>query len=363
VASQPSRDSYVSEYALQELGLISPPPGTVKHVSTPAASRQGTMKAWILDRYGPPEALELRIVPFPAFRDDHEVLVRVLNSSVNPADRHMLKPPFFFRRGQGFFRPKRGRVGLDLAGRVEVVGKGVKDLHVGDEVFGVGNGAFGEYAIADETEVALKPARLTFEQAAAVPIAAITALQGLRDKAQVRPGQRVLINGASGGVGTFAVQIAKALGAEVSCVCSTRNVEWVKSVGVDRIFDYSREDFTKSGQHYDVIFDTQLNHSLGAYRRVLNPNGMLLIVGAGPGTVGQLLGRLILKSLGARIVGPRTKFFVAKVNKEDLTFLRDLLEAGKVTPMIDRRYPLSQVPDALRYLIEGHARGKIVLTV
>lgn len=321
------------------------------------------MKAWILDRYGPPENLQLRDVTFPAFRDDHELLVRVFASSVNPADRHNLKLPFMFRRRQGFLRPKNGRCGLDLAGRVEVVGKGVKGFHVGDEVFGVGTGAFGEYAIADETEVAPKPSRLTFEQAAALPIAAVTALQGLRDRARVRPGQRVLINGASGGVGTFAVQIARALGAEVSAVCSPRNVEAAKSLGAGRVFDYSREDFTQGGDRYDVIFDTQLNHSLAAYRRVLNPGGVLLIVGAGPGGVGRLLLRLVFKSLGARFVGPKTKFFVASVKTEPLAALKEFVDAGKVTPVIDRRYSLTEVPDALRYIIEGHARGKAVITL
>jgi len=320
------------------------------------------MKAWVFDRYGPPEGLELREVPFPAFRDDHEVLVKVYSASVNPVDRHALNPPLIFRRGQGFFKPKIGRLGSDLAGRVEVVGKSVKELHVGDEVFGVGRGAFAEYAVADETQVVVKPTRLTFEQAAAVPIAATTALQGLRDKAQVRPGQRVLINGASGGVGTFAVQIAKSLGAEVSCVCSARNVEWVKSLGVDRVFDYAREDFAQSGQRYDVIFDTQLNHSLAAYRRALNPHGLLLAVGAGPGTALRIIGRLLKTMLGARIVGPKAKFFVASIKKGELDALKELLEAGKVTPVIDRRYPFDQVSDALRYLAEGHARGKVVIT-
>ncbi len=320
------------------------------------------MKAWVLDRYGTTEGLQYREVPFPEFRDDHEVLVRVLATSVNPADRHSLKPPFIFRRGQGFLRPKSGRIGLDLAGRVEVVGKDVQGLHVGDEVFGVGRGAFGEYAVCDQIEVAPKPAVLTFEQAAAVPIAAITALQALRDHGKVRPGQRVLINGASGGVGTFAVQIAKALGAEVSCVCSPPNVEWNRSLGVARVFDYSKEDFTQSGQRYDVIFDTQLNHSLKAYRRVLNPGGVLLVVGGGPGSVSRILPRLLLTILGSRLVGPRSKFFVARVRTPDLVALKELIEAGRVTPAIDRRYPLSQVPDALRYLIEGHARGKIVIT-
>jgi NADPH:quinone reductase-like Zn-dependent oxidoreductase len=321
------------------------------------------MKAWVRDRYGPVGVLAFRDVPFPPFKDDHEVLIRVYGSSVNPADRHNLKPPFIFRKGQGFLRPKNGRIGLDLSGRVEVVGQGVKNLHVGDEVFGVGRGAFGEFAVSDEVELAPKPTRLTFAQAGAVPIAGITALQGLRDKAQVRPGQHVLINGASGGVGTFAVQIAKSLGAEVSCVCSTRNVEQAKSLGADRVFDYSREDFTRSGQRYDVIFDTQLNHSLAAYRRVLNPHGQLVMVGAGPGSVGRILPRLLKTMLGARIVGPKTKFFVASVRTPDLVALKDLIDAGKVTPVIDRSYPLNQIPDALMYLIEGHARGKIGVTM
>jgi NADPH:quinone reductase-like Zn-dependent oxidoreductase len=311
-----------------------------------APVRPGTMKSWMLDRYGPPESLELRDVPFPAFRDDNEVLVRVFASSVNPADRHNLKPPLILRKGVGFLRPKYGRPGLDLAGRIEVVGKNVKDLHVGDEVFGVGRGAFGEFAVSDQVEVAPKPTRLTFEEAAAVPIAGVTAFQGLRDKAHVRPGHRVLVNGASGGVGTFAVQIAKALGAAVDCVCSPRNVDQAKSLGADRVFDYSREDFTKSGQRYDVIFDTQLNHSLAAYRKTLVPHGLLLPVGAGPGSIGRVLPRLIKNMLGSRIMGPKSTFF----------------EEGKVTPVIDRRYAFDQVPDAFRYLMEGHARGKIVIT-
>jgi NADPH:quinone reductase-like Zn-dependent oxidoreductase len=330
---------------------------------TPVPVRPGTMKAWMLERYGSPESLKLRDVPFPAFRDDHEMLVRVYATSVNPADRHNLKPPLFLRRRGGFVRPKNPRLGLDLAGRVEVVGPSVKGFHVGDEVFGVGTGAFGEYAIADETEVAPKPSRLTFEQAAALPIAATTALQGLRDKAQVRPGQKVVINGASGGVGTFAVQIAKALGAEVHAVCNRRNVDQAKSLGADRVFDYTREDFTQSGQRYDVLFDTQLNHSLASYRRVLNPHGVLLAVGAGPGSVGRLLFRLIGKSLGARVMGPKMKFFVASVKTGTLVSLTELVDAGKLTPAIGQRFPLGQVPAALRVIIEGHARAKVVITV
>jgi len=321
------------------------------------------MKAWVFDRYGPPEVLELREVPLPAFRDDHEVLVRVHGASVNPADRFMLKPPLILRRGQGFLRPKTGRLGGDLAGRVEKVGKSVEGLRVGDEVFGVGRGAFAEYAVADESQVVKKPARLTFDQAAAVPIAAVTALQGLRDKAEVRPGMRVLINGASGGVGTFAVQIAKALGAEVNAVCSSANVETARSLGAERVFDYSQEDFAKSGQRYDVIFDTQLNHSLAAYRRALNPRGLLMAVGAGTGPASRTIFRLLKTMMGAKIVGPRAKFFIASIKKSELVALHELLESGKVTPVIDRRYPLGQVPDAFRYLIAGHARGKIVVTV
>ncbi|MCI4343164.1 MAG: NAD(P)-dependent alcohol dehydrogenase [Thermoplasmata archaeon] len=332
-------------------------------MSASAAIRPGTFKAWVLDRYGPPEILELRDIPFPAFRDGNEVLVRVFATSVNPADRHMLKPPLILRRRQGMLRPKDGRPGLDLAGRVEVIGKNVTELHVGDEVFGVGRGAFAEYAISDQIEVALKPTGVTFEQAAAVPIAAITALQGLRDKAQVRPGQRVLINGASGGVGTFAVQIAKWLGADVSAVCSAPNVELNRSLGARRVFDYAREDFTKSGEQYDVIFDTQLNHSLSAYRKVLLPSGLLLVVGGGPGSVGRVLPRMLKTMLGTRLVGPRSKFFIASVRTADLRVLKELLETGKVTPVIDRHYSLGQVPQALRYLMDGHARGKIVVTV
>jgi NADPH:quinone reductase-like Zn-dependent oxidoreductase len=332
-------------------------------VPSSAAGPRGTMKAWAYDRYGGPEILDLREVALPAFRNEHEVLVRVIASSVNPADRFTLEPPIFLRRGRGFLRPKEGRVGSDLAGRVEAVGSAVKDLHVGDEVFGVGRGAFAELAVADETQVVAKPAGLTFDQAAAVPIAAVTALQGLRDKAEVRPGERVLINGASGGVGTFALQIAKSLGAEVSGVCSAGNLETARSLGADRVFDYAREDFTTSGERYDVIFDTQLNHSLSAYRRCLRPHGRLLAVGVGSGPAGPHLGRLFGAMIGSRFVGPRTKFFIASVQKANLLSLKELLEAGKVLPVIDRRYSLVQVPDALRYLIEGHARGKIVVTI
>jgi NADPH:quinone reductase-like Zn-dependent oxidoreductase len=333
-------------------------------VPAPDVALPNTMKAWIYERYGSPAVLELRDLPLPAFRDDHEVLVRVYASSVNAADRHELHLPFLFRKGRGYLKPKEGRPGLDLAGRVEVVGKDVKDVHVGDEVYGAGRGAYAEFAISDETEIAPKPARLTFEEAASVPIAAVTAWQGLRDHAQVRSGQRVLVNSASGGVGTFAVQIALALGARVSSVCSTPMVEWNKSLGVERVFDYSREDFTQSGERYDLIFDTQLNHSLKAYRRALHPGGLLLVIGAGTGSVGKLLPRLMFRGMiGTRLLGPRAKFFIASVKKPALVSLNELIDAGKVTPRIDRRFPFERVPDAYRYLIDGHSKGKIVVTM
>jgi NADPH:quinone reductase-like Zn-dependent oxidoreductase len=321
------------------------------------------MKAWGFERYGSPEVLQIRNLPLPGFRDDHEVLIRVHAASVNPADRHLLHPPIFLRRGQGFLRPRTGRFGSDLSGRVEVVGTGVRDLRVGDEVFGVGRGSFAEYAVADETQVVRKPDRLTFEEAAAVPIAAVTAYQGLHDLARVQPSEAVLINGAAGGVGTFAVQIAKSLGARVSGVCSTRNVDQTRRLGAERVFDYSNQDFTRSGQRFDLIFDTQLNHSLSAYRRVLNPGGRLLAVGAGPGSASRIVGRLMKTVLAARIVGPKTSFFIASIKKPVLVELQELLERGRIIPVIDRRYPFEQVPEAVQYLAEGHARGKLVVAI
>lgn len=331
-------------------------------VSSPASGAP-TMKGWYLPRYGPPEFLQLRELTMPGFRDQNEVLIRVRNTSINPADRHGLKPPLFFRRGVGWVRPKDGRPGLDFSGIVEAVGAEVREVRAGDEVFGVGRGTFGEFAVADASQIAAKPASVSFEQAAAVPIAATTALQGLRDHAKVATGQRVLINGASGGVGTFAVQIAKAFGAEVDAVCSTGNVDLVKSLGATRVFDYSKEDFTRVGEGYDLVFDTQLNRTLAGYRRVLRPRGLLLIVGAGSGKVGSLLVRLLSKSLASQIVGPRTRFFIARVNRPDLATLGELLERGAIHPVIDRRYSLDQVPDGLRYLMQGHARGKITVAV
>jgi NADPH:quinone reductase-like Zn-dependent oxidoreductase len=320
------------------------------------------MKAWVYDRYGSPDVLEQLEVPIPPFRDDHEVLIRVRAASVNPADRLALNPPLLFRGRRGLTRPKEGRPGLDLAGEVVVVGRDVPEFHVGDHVFGVGRGSFAEYAVADRSELALKPPGLPFDQAAALPIAGSTALQGLRDESTVRPGQRVLVNGASGGVGTFAVQIGKALGAQVSAVCSPANVDQARSLGADRVFDYSKEDFSRSGERFDVVFDTQLNHSLADYRRVMNPGGRLLIVGAGGGSASRLIARLIGTSLAAKVVGPKAQFFIASAKAERLHALQELVGSGKLTPVIDRSFPLSQVPDAFRYLAEGHARGKILIT-
>jgi NADPH:quinone reductase-like Zn-dependent oxidoreductase len=257
--------------------------------------------------------------------------------------------------------PKMSRPGVDMAGQIEAVGKNVTRFKPGDEVFGVCQGAFAEYACASETDLALKPANLTFEQAAAVPIAAFTALQALRNHGQIRAGQKVLVNGAAGGVGTFAVQIARSFGAEVTGVCSTRNVDLVRSLGADRVVDYTREDFTRDEQRYDLILDCVGNHPLSACRRVLAPEGRLVIVG------GKKIGTILARMLQARVWSPflrqKLLFFMAKRSQEDLAVLRDLLEAGKVTPVLDRTYPLKEVPDALRYLEEGHARGKVVITV
>ncbi|HTP54936.1 MAG TPA: NAD(P)-dependent alcohol dehydrogenase [Thermoplasmata archaeon] len=320
------------------------------------------MKAWTFDRYGPPDVLAWTDVPLPTFRDEDELLVRVRAASVNPADRHSLKPPFLLRRRQGFLRPRLGRLGSDFAGRIEEVGKNVKDLRVGDEVFGVGRGTFAEYAVADQSQVMLRPAGLSPEQAAAAPIAGVTALQGLRDRGHLGPGQRVLINGASGGVGTYAVQIAAALGAEVSAVSGPQNVEQTRSLGASRVFDYSTEDFTRSGLRWDLIVDTQLNHSLAQYRAALNRRGTLVAIGAGPGPVGTVLRRLLGTWAASQIVGPRLRFFIASIQRKSLEEIAALLVSGKVTSVIDRRYPLSEVPAAIRYLAEGHARGKILVT-
>jgi NADPH:quinone reductase-like Zn-dependent oxidoreductase len=323
------------------------------------------MKAAVRDRYGSPDVVEVREIDKPDATDD-EVLVRVRAASVNPADWYTLSgTPYVARMQVGLRTPKSDRLGVDFAGQVEAVGKNVTQFRPGDEVFGGRDGAFAEYVcVREDRAVVLKPANLTFEQAAAVPVAALTALQGLRDKGQTQPGQKVLINGASGGVGTFAVQVAKALGAEVTGVCSTGNVDRVRSLGADHVIDYTHEDFTLSDRRYDLMFDVAGSRSWSACRRVLDPQATLVIVGAPKGN--RLMGPLshIVKVRLAALRGSqKAVFFIAKFNKPDLVVLQELLEAGKVTPVVDRRYELSEIADAFRYLGEGHAQGKVVLTV
>ncbi len=323
------------------------------------------MKAAVRDRYGSPDVVELREIDRPV-ADDDDVLVRVRAASVNPADWYgVTGTPYVGRAQMGLRRPKEQRLGVDFAGTVEAVGKDVTQFRPGDEVFGGKTGAFAEYVcVREERAVVPKPADVTFEQAAAVGVAGLTALQGLRDMGQIQPGQQVLINGASGGVGTFAVQIAKALGAEVTGVCSTRNVELVRSIGADHVVDYTREDFTRSDRRYDLLLDVAGSRSWSECRRVLNPQATLVMVGAPKGT--RLLGPLshiAALKLAAVRGGQKAVFFVAQFNKPDLEVLRDLLETGAVTPVIDRRYALSEIADAFRYLGEGHAQGKIVVTV
>ena len=265
----------------------------------------------------------------------------------------------------GLRKPTYTRLGVDVAGQVEAVGRNVTEFKPGDEVFGACRGAFAEYACAPKSKLALKPDNVTFEQAAAVPVAGLTALQGLRDKGQIQPGQKVLINGAAGGVGTFAVQVAKSFGADVTGVCSTRNVDMVRSIGADHVIDYSQADFTKSTQRYDLIFDLVANHSLLAFRRVMNPKGIYVaagIIGLGESMI-RILAHMFTTIVLPRFVSQNFVTLMAKINTEDLTVLRELMETGKITPAIDRRYSLSEVPEAVRYLESKHARGKIVITL
>ncbi len=322
------------------------------------------MKAIVYTEYGSPDVLQFTEVAKPTPKDD-EVLLRIRAASVNPIDWHFMRgTPYFVRTMTGLRRPKLSRLGIDVAGQVEAVGRNVTQFQPGDEVFGVCRGAFAEHGCAAERALVLKPANVTFEQAAAVPVAAISALQGLRDKGQIQRGQKVLINGAAGGVGTFAVQIAKGLGADVTGVCSTRNMDMVRSIGAHHVVDYTQEDFTKSGQQYDLILDSMGNHTLADCRRALTTEGTLVMVG-GPDK-GHWLGPLadVLKAVVlSRFVSQKLRPFLAHLSKADLIVMRELLETGKVAPVIDRRYPLSAVPEAIRYLEEGHARGKVVITM
>jgi NADPH:quinone reductase-like Zn-dependent oxidoreductase len=323
------------------------------------------MKAMVYHNYGSPDVLKLEEVERPTPKDD-EVLVKVHAASANAYDWHLLRAdPFLVRlMGGGLLKPKNKILGADIAGRVEAVGRNVKQFQVGDEVFGdlsaCGNGGFAEYVSVPENALALKPASMTFGEAAAVPMAAVTALQGLRDNGQIQPGQKVLINGASGGVGTFAVQIAKSFGAEVTAVCSTSKLDMVRSMGADQVIDYTQEDFTKSGQRYNLILAVNGYHPISAYKRTLSPKGMYVMAG---GSTAQIFQALLLGSWMSMTGGKKMGALLAKPNQKDLVFMKELLEAGKVVPVIDRCYPLCELPEAIRYLEAGHARGKVVITL
>ncbi|MBI3664369.1 MAG: NAD(P)-dependent alcohol dehydrogenase [Acidobacteria bacterium] len=318
------------------------------------------MKAIVYRNYGSPDVLKCEEIERPT-AGDNEVLIEVGAASVNALDWHSMRgTPYIVRIGAGLRKPKDTRLGCDVAGQVEAVGRNVTQFKPGDAVFGACRGAFAEYASVMEDKLALKPANISFEEAAAVPVAALSALQGLRDKGRVQRGHKVLVDGASGGVGTFAVQIAKSFGAEVTAVCSTRNVDTARSIGADHVIDYTREDFTQSGQRYDLILAANAYHSIFDYRRALGQDGIYVMVGGG---WAQVLQAMLLGPLLSLIGSKKMRFFVAKINKTDLVLLKDFLAAGKIVPVIDRRYPLSDVAEALRYLEEGHARGKIVITL
>jgi NADPH:quinone reductase-like Zn-dependent oxidoreductase len=332
-----------------------------------AALPANPMKAIVYCDYGVAN-LKLEQIEKPTPTDD-QVLVRVRAASVNPYDWHFVEgsPKIIRLFGIGLRKPKDTRLGVDFSGTVEAVGKNVTQFQPGDEVFGGKGGAFGEYVTprADRA-VALKPSNVSFEEAASVNIAGLTALQAVRDKGKIQPGQKVLINGASGGVGTFAVQIAKNFGADVTGVCSTRNVDLVKSLGADQVIDYTKEDFTKSDQKYDVILDNVANHSLSENRKVLTPNGKYVMIGGGSanqqgwiGSMGQPLKALLMKPFVSQQMG----MMMAELKQSDLQFLAGLMQSGKLKPVIDRTYKLEQVPDAIRYVEQGHARGKVVISV
>ena len=321
------------------------------------------MKAIVRPRYGQPDVLEMVDLERPEPADD-EVLVRVRAASVNPADWYeMTGWLYLFRFSTGLLGPKNPRLGTDFAGVVEAVGKDKTEFHPGDRVFGARTGALAEYVCVKNAVVHM-PAGATFEEAAAVPIAGVTALQGLRDHGQVRPGHRVLVNGGSGGVGTFAVQIAKALGAEVTAVCSAGKVELVRSLGAHHVIDYTAEDFTRSGERFDVVLDIAGSRSWWALRRVLKPQGRVVIVGAPKGgRIIGALGKILGKRIGAMFGRSSGVFFIAKFSRPDLETLAGMLESGQVTPVIDRTYPFAETAAAFRYLGEGHARGKVVVTI
>ena len=319
------------------------------------------MKAITYNRYGSPDVLQFKDVEKPT-PDDDESLIRVHAASLNAYDWHFLTADIFLIRfmGGGLLKPGYSRLGADIAGRVEAVGRNVRQFRPGDEVFGMVKGGFAEYTCAPERALAPKPVNTHFDEAAAIPMAAVTALQGLRDEGNIQAGQKVLINGASGGVGTFAVQMAKAFGAEVTAVCSTGNLEQARSIGADHVIDYTKEDFTKNGRQYDLIFAANGYHSLSAYKRALTPRGIYVMAG---GTIAQIFQSMLLGPMMSEKGGRRMGGVRAKPSQDDLVSITELVEAGKVKPVIDRRYALSEAAEALRYLGEGHARGKIVITM
>jgi NADPH:quinone reductase-like Zn-dependent oxidoreductase len=326
-----------------------------------------TMKAIVYCDYGTSDVLKVMDIPKPVPKDN-QVLVRVRATSVNPYDWHFVRgTPYIMRLGVGLRKPKDTRLGVDFSGTVEAVGKNVTQFKPGDEVFGGKGGAFAQYICIAEKSLALKPANISFEQAGTIQIAGMTALQGLRNKAKIQPGQKVLINGASGGVGTYAVQIAKALGAEVTGVCSGRNVELVKSLGADHVIDYTKEDFAKTAERYDAILDNVPNHSLSDIRQILTPKGKYVMIGGGGpndgkwiGPMGRVLHVLLLKPFVSQEMG----MMMAETTQGDMNYLRELMEAGKLKPVLDRTYKsLSELPAALAYLEQGHARGKVAITV
>lgn len=319
------------------------------------------MKAAVYTRYGPPDVLQVRDVEKPVPKDN-EVLIQVRAASVNPLDWHFMRgSPYFIRLMSGLRKPKETRLGADVAGKVEAVGKSVKELKPGDEVFGTCTGAFAEYVCTAEKDLAPKPANRSFEEAAAVPVAALTALQGLRKRGGIKSGQKVLINGASGGVGTFAIQLAKTFGAEVTAVCSTGKMDTARSLGADFVINYTKEDFTKNRKQYDRILAANGHHPTFAYRRALSPEGICVMTGGG--STAQMFEGLLLAPLLSMVGRKKIRSLLCKPNKNDLLFLKELLEAGKIKSVIDRRYKLSEVPDAIRYVETGHAKGKVVITV
>jgi len=334
-----------------------------------SAAPTNPMEAVVHCEYGKPDVLQVKDIEKPT-PDDTQLLVRVRAASLNPLDGHFIRGMLLARlMGGGLRKPKDTRSGVDYAGVVEAVGKNVTQYKVGDEVFGGRTGALAQYVCAKaDRAVALKPATVTFEEAGSIAVAGITALQGLRDVGHLQPGQKVLINGASGGVGTFAVQIAKAMGAEVTGVCSTRNVDLVKSIGADHVIDYTKEDFTKGDQRYDVIFDNVQNHSFSERRRVLAPNGICVLAGIGGAgwhdDTGTHIARSFTTPMMSKFTSQKFKFFIAELNHNDLAYLADLMQSGQMKPVIDRTYKsLSETPQALAYLEQGHARGKVVITV